>query len=106
MPKEYINNHYYGQYALDHHDCPHSHSPEGCAGGTDCRAERVALDDSAMKVGWTKDREHVEMAIVRFRDGAAPVDADAWHTQFDRAGINRLIRVLRQARDDAFGKDA
>ena len=28
-----------------------------------------------------------------------------WHVDLDRAGVNRLIRVLRQARDAAFGKD-
>jgi hypothetical protein len=28
-----------------------------------------------------------------------------WHVDLDRAGVNRLIRVLRTARDQAFGKD-
>ena len=88
MPKEYINNRYYGQTAL---------SDTG----------PVALDDSAIKVGWTKDREHVEVAVVSHRDLATgEPDADAWHSQFDRAGINRLIRTLRKARDEAFGSDA
>lgn len=30
---------------------------------------------------------------------------NGWHVDLDRAGVNRLIRVLRQARDAAFGKD-
>lgn len=30
---------------------------------------------------------------------------DGWHVDLDRAGVNRLIRLLRQARDAAFGKD-
>lgn len=32
-------------------------------------------------------------------------DFDGWHVTLDRAGINRLIRVLRRARDAAFGRD-
>lgn len=30
---------------------------------------------------------------------------DGWHADLDRAGVNRLIRLLRNARDAAFGKD-
>lgn len=29
-----------------------------------------------------------------------------WYCQLDRAGLNRLIRTLRKARDAAFGADA
>lgn len=29
-----------------------------------------------------------------------------WYCQLDRAGINRLIRLLRKARDAAYGSDA
>jgi len=31
---------------------------------------------------------------------------DGWRLTFDRDGLNRLIRVLRKARDAAFGADA
>lgn len=31
---------------------------------------------------------------------------DGWHVTLDREQINRLIRVLRRARDAAFGSDA
>lgn len=81
MPKEFVYNRYFGQHASD----------------------GVALDDSAVKVGWTKDHDHVEIAIVR---GEGEFDESAWHSQFDRNGLNILIRALRRARDDAFGKDA
>jgi hypothetical protein len=30
---------------------------------------------------------------------------DGWHVDLDRRGINQLIRVLRVARDQSFGKD-
>lgn len=96
MPKEYINNRYYGQ-----------HARQASSDGED---SLVALDDSAVKVGWTKDHQHVEIAIVRDRDRADGTSADSdpncWHSQFDRDGLNRLIRTLRKARDDAFGPDA
>ena len=106
MPKEFINNRYYGQTALDHNKCPDRDSTQGCLGGADCRAQQVVLDDSAVKVGWTKDLAHVEIAVVHHRDGAGDHAPDCWHSQFDREGLNRLIRTLRKARDDAFGADA
>lgn len=105
MPKEYINNRWYGQTARSHEDCDtkgEDHCPPDCTG-----SRLVALDDSAVKVGWSKDTEHVEIAIIQDRDredGGVP-DEDAWHSQMNRNGINRLIRILRRARDDAFGKD-
>lgn len=106
MPKEYINNRYYGESVRTHEGCDKKgepHCPPDCPGSA-----LVALDDSAIKVGWTKDCAHVEIAIVKNRDratGEAP-DSDAWHSQMDRAGLNRLIRTLRKARDAAFGADA
>ena len=101
MPKEYINNQFYGQHARSHEGC----GPETC--GPECPGSKlVALDDSAVKVGWTKGQCHVEIAVVRDRDGGSEFDSDAWHSQFDRDGLNRLIRTLRKARDDAFGADA
>lgn len=30
---------------------------------------------------------------------------DGWYADLDRAGINRLIKALRRARDQAFGRD-
>ena len=104
MPKEFINNRYYGQFATGHTACDtkgEPHCPPDCPG-----SERVPLDDSAVKVGWTKDLAHVEIAVVHHRDGASDRDPDCWHSQFDRDGLNRLIRTLRRARDDAFGADA
>lgn len=103
MPKEYIENRYYGQHARNHDKCDprgEEFCPPDCPG-----SELVALDDSAVKVGWTKGLAHVEVAVVHDRDGSRESDPDAWHSQLDRSGLNRLIRALRRARDDAFGKD-
>ena len=35
-----------------------------------------------------------------------PEPFDGWRVTLDRAGINRLIRSLRKARDAAYGADA
>lgn len=87
------------------------------------------MDTLAVKVGWTRDRGHVELAVVESVDGAyvehpslsmaitesagpyVSVPAQVGNTgplyiQLDRAGLNRLIRTLRKARDAAFGSDA
>lgn len=39
-------------------------------------------------------------------DGAATESFKGWHVTLDREGCNRLIRVVRRARDAAFGSDA
>ena len=53
-------------------------------------------------------------AIVSWSDGAVQVATVRGHTEpfqgervsLDRAGINRMIRALRRARDNALGADA
>lgn len=35
-----------------------------------------------------------------------PFDDRGWYVDFDRDRLNQLIRVLRRARDKAFGQDA
>jgi hypothetical protein len=72
--------------------------------------------DGALTVRWTKDRKRepncsplADQPLVVTYDrldapGAGP-DNIAAFIAFDRAGCNRLIRALRRARDDAFGRD-
>ena len=58
-------------------------------------------------VGWSKEAEHVEISV-RMPDDTVLVpgpEANGWYAQLDRAGINRLIKTLRKARDDAYGRD-
>ena len=65
------------------------------------------MDTTAVKVGWTRDRDHVELAVVECKGGAfADMDERTRYLQLDRDGLNRLIRTLRKARDQAFGSDA
>lgn len=59
-----------------------------------------------IKVGWSKGR-FVEIGLAEFEISTelTPGSRGIFAT-FDRDGLNRLIRALRQARDDAYGKDA
>lgn len=61
-----------------------------------------------IKVGWHRSPGYVELATIR-DDGQTlepGPESNGWFTQLDREGINRLIRTLRKARDQAFGADA
>lgn len=58
-----------------------------------------------VEVGWQKDTGCVQVATT---DPAAPtsesVGAGLW-VDLERQNINDLIRLLRKARDQAFGRD-
>lgn len=74
------------------------------------------------QVSWSRDAEYVQLATIRARKPvvttanvpgvvatsvlAVPVQSDGWFVDLNREQINRLIRVLRRARDSAFGSDA
>jgi hypothetical protein len=68
----------------------------------------VPSEATRMHVGWTKDLEQVEVGVLNEGiDSKLLGDpAAGWYVQLDRYGINRAIRALRKARDEAFGKDA
>ena len=85
MPKEIINSKYAGAITP----------------GSD------PLETTFVQVGWTKDMEHVELGTVcpGVTEGIHDPQA-GWFVQLDRGGVNRLIRSLRKARDQAFGTDA
>ena len=91
----------------------------------DGEKEIGTLDTDALKVGWSKEVGHVELAVCQMVEGSfvehgfldgpqEETDCDKRvrlalltprYIQMDREGLNRLIRTLRQARDDAFGRD-
>lgn len=60
----------------------------------------------AVIVGWSKETGHVEIGVnaLEIATQHGSYDSGMFAT-FDRAGINRLIRTLRKARDDAYGRD-
>lgn len=67
----------------------------------------AAGSPSQLKIGWSKEAEHVEVATIAPDDMVLhpTPEGNGWFVQMDRSSINRAIRALRQARDDAFGKD-
>jgi hypothetical protein len=107
MPKEFVHNAYWGQFGRSHEDCEHGMSE---AEWSACAGQQVPLDMAALKVGWSKETGHLELAICEYENGhfvehALNDETTPRYIQVDRAGVNRMIKVLRQARDDAFGKD-
>lgn len=113
MPKEFIHSRDFGRTVT--------------VADSEGNVELAEIDRDAVKVGWSKESEHVELAVLQSVDGAfiehgfvsevglEEDDPEAMlrlarltprYIQLDRAGLNRLIRTLRQARDDAFGQDA
>lgn len=55
---------------------------------------------------WTESiPEGSPMAVPETQPGTSFQHFGGWHVDLDRAGINDLIRVLRRARDQAFGRD-
>jgi hypothetical protein len=90
MPKEITESRYYGQ------EIPDLQNP----------GQLVQTECSYAHVGWTKDRDHVEVAVLSRDKPTFPGDTSGgWFVQLDRAGINHLIRSLRKARDQSFGRD-
>lgn len=77
---------------------------------TNRRADELGGPREAVRVGWERDRL-VQIATVSkagVEGSASPLEAQVDQGQFvdlDRQSINHLIRVLKRARDQAFGRD-
>lgn len=70
------------------------------------------------EVGWNREGT-VQVGTTKLVDGADPTSEylpaadgqpprpawEGWNMDLDRGQINQLIRVLREARDKAFGRD-
>ena len=79
------------------------------------KIDDFVTDQFSVTVGWERDK-YVQIATV-YNPGAKNAYAaieemkaegeafTGWHTTLDRDHINRLIRVLRRARDQTFGRD-
>lgn len=94
MPKEYVNCHDYGREVILASDHP----------GDDVRAITQPMPAVAGCVVWLKDGAQVAVRVLdRMKD---PDGFEALDLNLDRDGINRFIRLLRKARDQAFGADA
>lgn len=62
--------------------------------------EVVGVGQMVAVVGWSKEGEHVQVATILKDD-----PEDGWYVDLNRAEINRLIKALRTARDQAYGRD-
>lgn len=66
------------------------------------RFANPANSDHAIDVSWGREAAYVAVGV--------SVDlgntGDSLWSELDRVGVNRLIRTLRKARDQAFGADA
>lgn len=60
-----------------------------------------------LSVGWSREQGHVEIGMNAFDISTQSGSCDSgMYATFDRAGLNRIIRALRKARDQAYGADA
>lgn len=68
--------------------------------------ETVRTDNggTAVRVGWQADTG-VQLASLRNADYEGSDEANGQFVNLDRPQLNRLIRVLRRARDAAYGRD-
>jgi hypothetical protein len=59
-----------------------------------------------VKVGWNREAGDVQIATVNESEDVDQFSVESGlHVNLDRRGINKLIRHLRHARDQAFGRD-
>lgn len=60
-----------------------------------------------LSIGWSREQGHVEIGMNAFdvstKQGS---HGTGMYATFDRAGLNKIIRTLRRARDQAYGADA
>lgn len=87
MPKEYIRG---ATYYKDDDSTP--------------LADVVSND---VRISWNNQDSGGDVQIATFtNDGSYEAEHEApQYTTLDRAAINRMIKVLRRARDQAFGRD-
>lgn len=57
------------------------------------------------EVRWSREAEYVQVATVADQLPEEGIEGQGWFCSLDRRGINDLIRHLRRARDQAFGRD-
>lgn len=65
--------------------------------------------EGVVQVSWGREASHVQIATTLVEQADhSPVTREVeggWYVNLNRAGINDLIRYLRRARDQAFGRD-
>lgn len=104
MPKEYVDS------ILLHPDTPcngqseHDFDPTGECNYCGTKREKPFQ----AKVTWHReDGFSVQLATINpeYEHDFGEWEKSGWYVDLDRRAINDLIRVLRRARDQAFGRD-
>lgn len=58
-----------------------------------------------ISVGWGKDCEHVQLGICGWdHDKGVAVDVPGFYINLSWSALNQLVRVVRRARDQAYGR--
>lgn len=90
MPREYVESMFTGQ-------------PVHLDDGEGNIQALAALPSFRVQVGWG-DNDYVQVATVNPAERLGTVESGLY-VDLDRKGINDLIRLLRKARDRAYGRD-
>lgn len=80
---------------------------ESVPGSSDAVFARAIEEQFHLSVGWSRTASYVQVASLA-PDGVAlepTPEGNGFFVDLDRDHINRLIRTLRKARDQAFGHD-
>lgn len=72
----------------------------------DEEGRQVPMDEQGLaQVGWSAEAEHVQVVTLSRDPVSYETKYEGYYVSLDRRGINELIRHLRRARDQAFGRD-
>lgn len=65
------------------------------------------MNEPEVRVGWSRETGHVQLGTVMDDEAVLQPtpEGNGWFVTLDRAGINALVRHLRRARDQAYGRD-
>lgn len=68
----------------------------------------VDFDDeheSIIDLSWSREAQYVQVGVIKREKVTHNTIHEGQYCQMDRRTINEVIRKLRRARDQAFGKD-
>lgn len=66
----------------------------------------IASDATERLRNWTEEPQAgTSVDVAETKPGTSFNLFNGWHVDLDRSQVNELIRVLRRARDQAFGRD-
>lgn len=69
-------------------------------------AEPLKFYERRMITRWARESGYVELGVAKVEITTEDEEVDAHYVLLTRDAINRQIRIMRKARDQAFGADA